>query len=116
MSQLPTDGQWRTIILRSGEALLWSREDLRRWLYVFSRPRAWRRWFAFERPVLRSDLGLPGSGQVRMCAKATPMGWISATGVVQHIHRWLLLVELPAIPQLAEGRKICRDRPVPSFA
>ena len=49
MAALPTDGQWRCIVLRDGEVLFWSSDDLRCCFYIFSLPVAWHKYMAFTR-------------------------------------------------------------------
>ena len=82
MPQLSTSGQWRCLIQEEEEPLIWSGEDPKCCFYVFENPKPWRRWMAFAKPVSR-DCSVPGSsGQVYLCSKVVPMGWVSATGVM----------------------------------
>ena len=56
----------------------------------------------------------PGStGQVYFCSKVVPMGWISATGVIQHVHRRLLTSPLHHLRCLEQAAEVRRDQPLP---
>ena len=67
----------------------------------------------FAKPVNR-DCFFPGSsGQVYLCSKVVSMSWISATGVIQHVHRSLLTSPLPHLRCLDPAAEIRRDRPLP---
>ena len=82
--------------------------------YVFEIPKPWRRWMAFAKPVSR-DCFVPGSsGQVYLCSKVVPVGWVSATGVTQHIHRRLLTSPLQHLRCLEPVAEVRRDRPLPA--
>eukprot|EP00973_Karenia_brevis_P088064 12212257-Karenia_brevis.AAC.1 len=113
MEALPTDSQWRCIILRDGEYIRWSSADLKCCFYVFRLPVAWRPYLAFERPVERSVIGLEGPGTIHLCSAVAPMGWISATGVIQHLHRNLLRRERNNLERLPLDAEVRRDLPFP---
>ena len=113
MAALPTDGQWRCIVLRDGEVLFWSSDDLRCCFYIFSLPPVWHKYMAFARPLPRAKVGLPGPGKVHLCSRVVPMGWISATGVIQHIHRRLLRLPWSEIQALPAASELRRDLPLP---
>ena len=68
----------------------------------------------FEKPVRREASGLDGAGWVRLAVKVVPVGWISATGVMQDVHRRLPQLMHLGIPSLPSDREIRRDWPVPS--
>ena len=69
MSQLPTSGQWRGLVLEGGETLVWPGEDLKCCFYVFEIPEPWRRWMASSAPVARSCFYPGSTGQVHLCSK-----------------------------------------------
>ena len=101
MPQRPSSGPWRCLILEDGETLVWSGEDLKCCFTVFEIAKPWRRWMAFAAPVARSCF-FPGStGMVYICSKVVPMGWISATGVIQHVADDA--VAPPALPRSRGG-------------
>ena len=65
------------------------------------------------KPVNR-ECFFPGRpGQVYLCSKVVPMGWVSATGVIQHVHRRLLTSLLQHLRCLEPAAEIRRDRPLP---
>ena len=114
MPQLPTGGQWRCLILEEEETLVWSGEDLKCCFNVFEIPKPRRRWMAYGKPVNR-DCFVPGSsGQVCLCSKVVPMVWVSATGVLQHVHRRLLTSPLQHLRCLEPAAEVRRDRPLPA--
>ena len=117
MPQPPTSGQWRCLILEEEEekTLIWSGDDLKCCFYVFEIPKPWRRWMAFAKLVSRSNCFVPGSsGQVYHCSKVVPMGWVSATGVIQHVHRRLLTSPLQHRRCLEPPAEVRRDRSLPA--
>ena len=64
MDLLPLSEKWKSAVLRSGEVLCMSSEDLKCCFYVHRLPVAWRPYFAFPTPVNRKALGLSGEGEV----------------------------------------------------
>ncbi|CAK0812662.1 unnamed protein product, partial [Prorocentrum cordatum] len=113
MGLLPTTDKWKSIILRSGEVMMSSSEDLKCCFYVYRLPAVWHKYMALSKKVSRSCLGLDGTGEVHVAAAVIPMGWVSATGIIQHIHRWLLREWLEGVPPLPEDRELRRDLPLP---
>ncbi|CAK0895098.1 unnamed protein product, partial [Prorocentrum cordatum] len=95
MGLLPTTDKWKSLILRNGEVLLTSSEDLKCCFCVYRLPVVWHRYVALSKPVRRAALGLAGGGSVFAAAAVAPMGWISATGIIQHTHRRLLREWVP---------------------
>ncbi|CAK0804969.1 unnamed protein product, partial [Prorocentrum cordatum] len=110
---LPHSDKWKSIVLRSGEVLLWSAEDLKCCFYVCSLCDAWLKYMAISKPVRRAVVGLPGEGPAYLAAAAVPMGWISETGVIQHIHRRLLRSWHPRLQRLAACKELRKDAPLP---
>ncbi|CAK0842773.1 unnamed protein product, partial [Prorocentrum cordatum] len=113
MGLLPTTDKWKSIILRSGEVMMSSSEDLKCCFYVYRLPAVWHKYMALSKKVSRSCLGLDGAGEVHVAAAVIPMGWVSATGIIQHIHRRLLREWLEGVPPLPEDRELRRDLPLP---
>eukprot|EP00971_Amphidinium_carterae_P072570 1435245-Amphidinium_carterae.2 len=104
--KLPSHLQWQTISLGQSEVVLWSSEDLKSCFYVYSLPPAWSKYFTVSKPVDGSFLGLP-PGPCYIACRVMPMGWISSCGLIQNIHRNLLLhnprVSLPASSEIVRG-------------
>ena len=96
MKTLPNWEAWSPIVLEAGEVLLWSSEDLKCCFYVYAFPAAWRPFMTFNKPIRSELLGLAPGKLVWLASAVGPMGWTSATGAVQHIHRRLLLAPPPA--------------------
>ena len=107
---VPVGGEWLHIALQSDEIVLWSSDDIQGCFHVFSLPPAWRRWMIFFKPirvampagkagVLASNDPLSrggnapqpvvsdGSRLVWLALAVIPLGWLSAVGVIQHLHR-----------------------------
>ena len=80
----------RAVVLPSKVFLICA-EDLVASFYLVRLPKAWHRWFVFERSVLRSALGLPGGGRARIASVVLPMGFNSATGFMQSWYRHVAL-------------------------
>ena len=89
--------------------------------YLFSLPPCWPPYTALSLPVDPSDVAdlIPSlsssSEQLYACLRVPGMGWLSACGLVQHMHRRLCMTpHSPANspPSLSELRN---DRPLPSF-
>ena len=114
MPMLPYAGQWHAVVLRSGEVLLISSEDLRCCFYVFRLPKPWHRWMALSKPIRRSLVGLEGDEPIYLASCVVPMGWISATGVIQHIHRLMLRQPIPRMSELPASDELRRDQPLPA--
>ena len=74
----PLPGEYGHVVLADDEVLALSGEDISGCFHLYELPVAWRRWFAFEKP--RTD------GKY-VTVRVIPMGWLSAVGVVQHMHR-----------------------------
>eukprot|EP00971_Amphidinium_carterae_P058294 1153084-Amphidinium_carterae.1 len=60
-------------------------------------PVQWRPYMAISKPI-RGDLIGHANATVYVSCRVLPMGWISACGVLQHVHRQLL----SAIPRSLE--------------
>eukprot|EP00959_Pyramimonas_sp_CCMP1952_P087501 1830986-Pyramimonas_sp.AAC.1 len=48
-----------------------------------------------------------------VCVRATPMGWLSAVGVAQHVHGQIAVDGLRASARLAASQEPRRDQPFP---
>ena len=90
---LPLFSQWLQAEALASESVLWSAEDQSCSFYLYALPRPWWRFFALSRERTRPLPGVPASHVIPVI-RVVPMGWISATGVFQHLH--LRLVEYAA--------------------
>jgi len=113
INSLPTPGQWQNIILEPGEELRWSSLDLRCCFYIYRLPECWRGFFTFAQKVWGPDVGLPNLGWTHVAATVVPVGWISACGIVQQVHRNLLLMPRALSAALPADAEITRDNPLP---
>ena len=110
---LPFFAQWIGLELLEEEVLLWDAEDMRCAFYVFLLPEAWWPYFALEKPVPGHVVGSKEEW-VYLTVKVLPMGWLSAVGVCQYLHRQMLVAPPPlgaGLPMTAELR---RDKPLPA--
>eukprot|EP00971_Amphidinium_carterae_P352311 6492539-Amphidinium_carterae.1 len=110
---LPSLSAWRGVVMQDNECLLCSWEDLKGCFYLISMD-GWEKYFVFNLPLAGPDLAevertllmctsvLPGimdkiasartSGhRLWLSARVIPMGWVNAVGIVQCLHRELLL-------------------------
>ena len=97
--------------------MVWTVEDLKCCFCEFEILKSWRRCLAFAATVPRS-LFHPGIwGEVYLCSKVVPTGWVSATGVV-HVCRILAVPRswegFPAVLQLHKTCTWVVALPIPS--
>ena len=74
LNELPTSGQWATLLLLAHEILLWSGADRKCFLYIWFIPREWRRLMAFSKRVPGHCVGRPDEAMVRVCSAVIAMG------------------------------------------
>eukprot|EP00971_Amphidinium_carterae_P199677 3963137-Amphidinium_carterae.1 len=120
IATLPRMTQWRTICLADGVSLCVSGEDLKGCFYLIALPSGWSRYFVFNMPLCADDLGLPGGRARRwVAARVVPMGWKGAVGLVQYLHRRMLLHAsrflgpFQSVPGLDVLRECRGDRSMP---
>ena len=121
--------QWASIILRDDEVLLISQEDMTCAFYLFKLPRAWCRFFAVGLPIRLDQLtsnakardasvrlagGADCSGWGYLILKVLPMGWKSAVGIMQAVHRRILASCLANDFRLPSAAEIRKTYPMPS--
>jgi hypothetical protein len=88
---LPLFSQWLLVELLKHECLAMSSEDMVAAFYLFALPRSWWPLFVIAEPVSESLAVELGIGARRWaCVSVIPMGWISATGLMQHLHGQLI--------------------------
>mgnify|MGYP003333489142 CR=1 FL=1 len=123
VDHLPYILQLSSIVLLNDEYLLLSQEDMSCAFYFFGLPEELCPYFAVGMPVNFKDLvgnpenkarsrklsgswGTDGIGY--LCLRVLPMGWKSAVGIMQAVHRHLMRVEKPmgaAFRKVAKSRK-----------
>ena len=105
MALLPLVNNWHMLMLEAGQDVLLSSEDMRCAFYLFEFPELWLPWLCFSMAVSRRNLGIPGDPKelVYVCLTVVPMGWNSATGVIQHAHR--SLCKMAGMPSACEIRR-----------
>eukprot|EP00971_Amphidinium_carterae_P351971 6492369-Amphidinium_carterae.2 len=116
---LPVMTRLRSLIVDGDSVVESSFEDLKGCFYLLGLRQGWARLFAFDLKYTPAELGLPDTGDVGpvyLGARVVPMGWKSAVGLVQYIHKRLLRES--ALPlQLGAGlpsdRELRADRPLP---
>ena len=112
---LPYIGQWRCIFLEDDNYLSWNAEDLKGCFYIFRLPRGWARNFAFDEVFTRGELELTGppDEKVWLGAVVIPMGWLSAMGVAQYLHRRLVLAYTGSPTSFPLAREVRKDKIFP---
>ena len=134
--QMPVGGEWLHIALQSDETVLWSSDDIQGCFHVFSLPPAWRRWLILSKPirvalpagrvgVLASNDQLSrggiapqpvvsdGSRLIWLALAVIPMGWLSAVGVIQLLHRNIISCGRSHRGGLHPNAKLVRGKPFP---
>lgn len=100
VERLPFIMQRGHIILDGDQLVVVSQEDMSAAFYIFLLPEGWLPFFAFD---LKLD-------DQHLCSRVLPMGWISAVGIMQPIHRNVLRscpphgAGLPAEEEMKKGR------------
>ena len=111
MASLPMCNTWHALFLDDNEVVLISSDDLKCAFYIFRLPLSWAPYLCFSEEMTRAELYGAGCERpdVLVCVAliVVPMGWNSATGVIQHVHR--RLARLAGLPRSLEVR---RDRPL----
>ena len=103
VATLPFFGQWLAFEVREGEVIIWSAEDMKCCFYLFRLPPVWWPYFVVGGAVEGTIFGYP-PGTVRWpCMCVTSMGWITAVGIIQHIHRRLAQASPPTGATLPSG-------------
>ena len=98
---LPVFTQWAVIELLEREYFVFSAEDMKAAFYLFGLPAEWWPYFVLNCRVsedLAAELGLP-AGKRWPCVVLIPMGWVSATGVMQHLHNQLVRLAKARVPR-----------------
>ncbi len=88
---LPLFSQWLLLELPRHECLALSSGDVVSAFNLFQLPRSWWALFVLAEPIsdcLAAELGQ--GNRRRACVSVIPMGWLSATGLRQHVHGQLV--------------------------
>eukprot|EP00435_Cladocopium_sp_Y103_P007646 s5330_g2.t1 len=91
VSHLTGATTFQRLLVEIGEDLLISGEDLTSAFYLFRLPAVWSDYMVLGAPVAMKDLGLPGDGETLLGVSVLPMGWHSAVGLMQAVHRTIAL-------------------------
>jgi hypothetical protein len=91
VKSLPLFSQWLLLELQKHECLALSSEDMVSAFNLFQLPRSWWPLFVIAEPISDSLAAELGQGNRRWaCVSVIPMGWLSATGLMQHLHGQLV--------------------------
>lgn len=110
---LPYMGQWSATQLLANQVLLWNSEDIKCMFYIFRSPKCWQKYLVFSDLLDGAWFGLEKGIMYHLASRVPPMGWLSAVGICQHIHRRLLLRDKPRGAQLPAALELRKDRPLP---
>ena len=119
--KLPYHHQYQSLqILDDESVLLFSVEDLTSAFNIFLLGNEWMPYQAFSKPVpghvvqeFRPDL--KDVAEVFLAPRVIMMGWQAATGIMQALHRQMMLLSPPAGAGLPPETEIRRDRPFPHY-
>ena len=120
--------------LGENDMILWSSDDISGCFHVFSLPVPWRRWMILDKPMRRPVGGStdsrgvghgcggnaprdrPSNVRLRpvwLALAVIPMGWLSAVGVVQHLHRRMITAVVLRRRGLDPSAELVRGEPFP---
>ena len=91
IGKLPNICQWLQISLQDGEELAVCQSDMTSAFYLFALPQEWSELLCFNLSCRGEDLGLVSGRRYFLGCAVLPMGWSSATGVMQYIAEEVLL-------------------------
>ena len=81
--------------------------------YIFRLRDEWLKYFVFGEPLSGAYFGLDPTRLYHLAARVPPMGWVSAVGVCQHLHRQLLKTASPLGAGLPPPCELRKDRVLP---
>ena len=134
VEKMPVGGEWLYVCLGENDMILWSSDDISGCFHVFSLPVPWRRWMILSKPIRQPvrgstdsrgvDRGCGGNAprdhssnvrlrQVWLALAVIPMGWLSAVGVVQHLHRRMVTAGVLRGRGLDPSAELVRGMPFP---
>ncbi len=86
----PTQGQWGLLVLLDHECILWSKDDRKCFFYVLAIPKfGWP--LVINKAIDGKHIGRTRDRLYWLAARVIGMGWMSAVGVIMHLHRNMLL-------------------------
>ena len=91
IGRLPNICQWLQVCLADGEELSVCQSDMTAAFYLFALPLQWSELLCFNLWGLGEELGLEAGKRFYLGCSVLPMGWASATGVMQYIAEEVLL-------------------------
>ena len=133
--KMPEGDEWLYVCLGENEMILWSSGDIFGCFHVFSVPVPWRRWMILSKPIRQPvegstdsrgvDHGCGGNAprdhpsnvrlrRVWLALAVIQMGWLSAVGVVQHLHRRMVTAGVLRRGGLDPSAELLRGKPFPS--
>ena len=121
--------QWGAIVLLEDEQLVICQEDMSCAFYLFKMPPCWLPFFCVGIKIRFSDVkgnakarefarrhwkGHDVDGWGYLSIRVLPMGWISAVGLMQLMHRRILSAPPPDGAGLPTGAEITKSSPLPT--
>ena len=91
ISRLPNICQWLQVCMADGEELSICQSDMTSAFYLFSLPGEWPELLCFNLSYKGHEIGLETDEVHYLGCSVLPMGWASATGVMQYIAEEVLL-------------------------
>ena len=136
IEQMPVGSEWLHIALETDEIVLWSSDDIQGCFHVFSLPPAWRKWMILSKPIpvampaggagvlttndklsrggnAPQPVGSDSSRLIWLALAVIPMGWLSAVGVIQHLHRNIISSGQRHHGGLDPDAELVRGKPFP---
>ena len=116
---MPYFVQWSGISVEEEDrAVVWNELDMTSAFYVFRLEPAWYRFQALAKPVSGQFASkwvpdLRAEESVFPAVAVMAMGWKSACGLLQQIHRKLFFLPKPTGAGLDPSREVRRDAPIP---
>ena len=82
---------FQRIVIQDNEELLVSGEDLTAAFYLFRLPPVWAEYMVLEKEICLRDIGGDSDEKRLVGITVLPMGWSSAVGLMQAVHRQIAL-------------------------
>eukprot|EP00435_Cladocopium_sp_Y103_P019621 s4562_g4.t1 len=101
VAHLPSITQYLSISLSENEELRLHQSDMTSAFYLFSMPRCWQSYMAFNLVVTGKAIQRDPQQLYALSCAVLPMGWSSAVSVMQEVSQ-NLLAELPADAQVSK--------------
>lgn len=88
---LPYHGHWQGLVLDDDTVGYWFSEDMVSSFFLFELPPEFAVLFVLERPLPGRLLGSENEAEY-IGLTIVPPGWLSANGVIQYLHRRLVML------------------------